>query len=392
MPQHQHAMLPQSNHDERARQAYVADLRFNLLNEVGPGMKTVYDQRVKPAFQQANGRVPKDKHEVHAAMMKDHYARTWSSLMRSCQEMMWGAVTGTIERQFSTLTQRALEATSEFSSLELDDSITVPSYLDAVDIHCMPGNYHTDRCEGDAAQGALYDNGVYVYQMGFAGEFCDGIGRSVAEFIRRRYPDFHPKRILDVGCTVGHNTAPFCEVFPEAEVIAVDCCAPVLRYGHARAESLELPVHFRQMDARELNFEDESFDLVTSCILFHETDQASHVKILQECERVLKPGGLTVHMELPPNSELDPYQGFQIDWDAHYNNEPHYQRNSSLDPRTVMAAAGFQADEYFEWLIPDLYFASAEQFEAGVNAATHSYDETGRWGEVARWYGYGAWK
>ena len=170
MPQRRHAILPRSNHDERARQAYVADLRFSLLNEVGREMQTVYEERVAPAFQNCHGRLPKDKYEVHSIMMQDHYAQTWSSLMRSCQEMMWGAVTSSIERQFSALNSRALEATSNFSTLELNEDVRAPDYLTAVDIHCMPGNYHTSRCDGDVAQGALYDHGVYVYQMGFAGE------------------------------------------------------------------------------------------------------------------------------------------------------------------------------------------------------------------------------
>ena len=52
-------------------------------------------------------------------------------------------------------------------------------------------------------------------------------------------PEFKPASILDCGCTVGHNTLPWAETFPEAQVTAIDVAAPVLRYAHARAESMD---------------------------------------------------------------------------------------------------------------------------------------------------------
>ena len=389
--QFKHDMLVHSTHDEHARQCYVADLRFNLLNEISPGMKAVYGSRVKPGFEREHGRAPKDKHEVHQVMMQDPYTRTWSTMMRSCQEMMWASVIPSIERQLPSLIDKAKSAGSEFSTLELDDSVEIPRYVSAIDIHCMPGGYHTEHAADDVAAGALYDRGVFIYQMGLAGECSDGIGRSVAEFIKRKYPDFKPKRILDVGCTLGHNTGPFCQVFPDAEVHAIDCTPGLLRYAHGRAESLQLPIQFHQMDAREMSFEDDSFDIVFSCILFHETSHSAHRQILRECRRVLKPSGLSLNMELPPNSDLDPYQAFQIDWDAYYNNEPYYAENTSLNPKDLLAEVGFEPDRYLQWLIPDFRYASTEEFDAAANRDEYTYSETGRWGEVIHWYGYGAW-
>ena len=34
-------------------------------------------------------------------------------------------------------------------------------------------------------------------------------GRSLAEHLKIRFPDFKPEHILDIGCTVGHNLLPF---------------------------------------------------------------------------------------------------------------------------------------------------------------------------------------
>jgi SAM-dependent methyltransferase len=173
-------------------------------------------------------------------------------------------------------------------------------------------------------------------------------------------------------------------------VHAIDASKPLLRYAHARAESLQLPIHFEQMDARHMSYPDESFDIVFSCILFHETSHSAHREILKEIRRVLKPGGININMELPPNESLDPYDGFQIDWDAYYNNEPYYAANTSTDVKALMAEVGFGADNFFEWLIPDFYFAPRQDFEAAAKAEQHTYSETGRWGEIVHWYGYGA--
>jgi ubiquinone/menaquinone biosynthesis C-methylase UbiE len=288
------------------------------------------------------------------------------------------------------LKEKVRATTSNHSTLTLNSDVEVPRYVNAVDIHCMPGGYHSQADDDDVTQAALYDRGVYIYQMGFAGGLADGIGRSVGEFIRQKYPDFNPEKILDVGCTIGHNTGPFCEVFPSAEVLAIDCCPGLLKYGQARAEALQLPVHFEQMDARQLNYPDNSFDIVFSCILFHETTRDSHRQILEESRRVLKPGGININMELPPNENLDPYSGFQIDWDAYYNNEPYYAASTSTDVIKLMQEVGFEQDAVFEWLIPDYYEADRAQFDEAVRAHEHSYTETGRWGQVVRWYGYGA--
>ncbi len=390
--QTRHDLLVEPTHDEYVRQCYVSDLRFHLLNDVAGGMKATYEQRLKQQFVDDHGRPPADKREVHELMMRDHYTRTWSSMMRSCQEMMWDSVVPSVERQLPALAEKVRTATSNHSTLRLDPEVEVPYYVKAVDIHCMPGGYHSQADADDVTQAALYDRGVYIYQMGFAGGLADGIGRSVAQFIAQKYPDLKPKKILDIGCTVGHNTGPFCEVFPDADVHAIDCCAGLLKYGHARAESLRLPIHFEQMDARHLDYADNSFDIVFSCILFHETTRDSHRQILEEARRVLKPGGININMELPPNENLDPYAGFQIDWDAYYNNEPYYAASTSTDVVKLMQDVGFQQEQIFEWLIPDYYEADRAQFQEAVLAREHSYTETGRWGEIVRWYGYGAQK
>nr|WP_287287651.1 class I SAM-dependent methyltransferase [Okeania sp. SIO2B9] len=61
-----------------------------------------------------------------------------------------------------------------------------------------------------------------------------------------------------MGCTVGANTLPYVDAYPNAEVYGIDLAPAILRYSHARAESLGKRVHFSQQNAEKTNFPDES--------------------------------------------------------------------------------------------------------------------------------------
>ena len=78
------------------------------------------------------------------------------------------------------------------------------------------------------------------------------------------------------------------EAYPEAEVYGIDVAAPMLRYAHARAEALGRRVHFSQQNAESTNFRDESFDLIVSHILLHETSAKAVRNIMRECHRLLQ--------------------------------------------------------------------------------------------------------
>lgn len=387
-----HAVLAQGTHDEHARQTYISDLRMHILGDIGLGMQGVYESRVRPAFEKKSGRPPKDEYEIRDVMLNDPYAKVWSSMIRTCQEMIWDSVIPSVERAQPDLNRAVNGVKAKLGSLTLDPKIKPPKYLTASDIHLMPGNYHTEWCAGDVSQAALFDRGLYVYQAGLAGPTCDGNGRTIAELVKRRWPKFAPKKILDLGCTVGNNTLPHKHVFPEAELHAIDVAAPCLRYAHARAESLNTAVHFHQMDAERMSFADESFDLVVSCILFHETSRTALQNIFRECRRVLKPGGLMLHMETPRAQSLSPFHAFYMNWDAHYNNEPFMQAFTNTDLAQAAIDVGFAADKCVSVVVPDFYAAGEKAFTVAATSDSKKKDAVARWGETIEWYLYGAWK
>ena len=382
--QFQHSVLPIPQHDESARQEFVKSLKLHLATNISPKNRDVYEQVAKPEFERENGRAPKNRHEVRKIMNKQTYYRFWSSMLRTSQEMMWASCQTPIERQLGDLIDQSKQSDGNSDTLRLNPDLEIPRYHTAVDIHCQPGAYHTEVTDDDLAAGALYDSGVYVYAMGRMGPLNDDMGASQVAYIKGAFPDFKPKRILDLGCAVGHSTVPYVDAYPDAEVHAVDVAAPMLRYADARARSLGKTIHFSQQNAESMDFEDGSFDLIVSHILLHETSAKALKNILAECSRLLAPGGLMVHSETPPYKDMDEYDAFILDWDTYNNNEPFWGYTHELDLDTLVSEAGFDPSHNFEAMAPSV-------FEAAQNKRTNVF-QGGDFGGGGIWYLWGCWK
>ena len=228
----------------------------------------------------------------------------------------------------------------------------IPSYHTAVDIHCQPGGYHTELTADDVAAGAVYDRGVYIYAMSRLGPFNDDMGQSVVHYLKEQHPGFRPRKILDMGCSVGHSTLPYVDAYPEAKIYAIDVGAPMLRYAHARAEALGKRVYFSQQNAEHTNFANQSFDLVVSHILLHETSSKAIRNLMHECYRLLMPGGMIAHQEVPQYQGMDPYDAFILDWDTYNNNEPFWGTIHDMDLAALATESGFAADRVIQTLTP----------------------------------------
>ena len=340
-----HPVLPKPDHDERARQEFAKGLKGFIQSGLLPGLGPVFKARAAKKFEREHGRAPANRHDIRKAMLPDPYFQHYAATNRIAQELIWDSVIDTIDRQLPEIEAlaKALSAQNP-APLETRADFPTPRYVTALDIHCMPGGYAE---AGDIAAGALYDRGVYLYAMGYMGPTNDDMGRSVANYIRRTMPGFAPRRILDMGCTVGHSTLPFKEAFPDAEVIGIDVAGPQLRYAHARAAGLGHDVGFMQRDASATGFADGSFDLIVSHILLHETSGKAMPAIIRECHRLLKPGGLMIHADLPPFDLMDPFTQFILDNETWYNNEPFWGAMREIDQIALAKAAGF-ADPRFD--------------------------------------------
>jgi ubiquinone/menaquinone biosynthesis C-methylase UbiE len=309
--------------------------------------------------------------------------------------MVWQSVFPPLERQRDALKSRArsLAAGARAGSVRLDDSVAVPKSVSSIDVHLMPGNYDGEYEAGDLAAGALYDNGLAVFSFGLMGQNLDDIGQSIARFIRAKHPQFEPRDVLDLGCTIGHNTGPWKDTYPHAHVRGIDVAAPCLRYAHARAQAQNRAVDFEQMNAAKLRFADASFDVVFSSMFLHEVPRKDIAQVFAEAHRVLRPGGLMLHMELPPNSQLSAYDAFYLDWDSYYNNEPFYKPFRDLRPDALCKQAGFAPDKFVQYVIPSIgWYGEKAWAESLVSQQSVDSEKTGRLADGIRWYCFGAWK
>lgn len=382
-----HGMFPQARHDEVARFNFLANLNRHLSGVLGAGNRLAWESRVLPAFITAEGRGPRDRFEVRRAMNRDPYHCLWSALRRNSMEMRQQNGRAMVLRQAADLAARAEALNAGQPTLELDPAIATPRYQAAVDIHCMPGSYAGELFPGDVSAGANYDCGIFATTGGALGALSDGGGQAIVQWVRETRPGWKPRRILDIGCTIGHNAVPLAQGFPDAEVIAIDTAAPSLRYGHARARAMGVSnIRFVQANAEDLSrWPDGHFDWVQTTMFLHETSGKALPRIVAEGARVLAPGGLMLHLEQPAYTDDMPlFEQFLRDWDAFNNNEPFWSAMHALDIPAILEEAGFPRDHQFSARVKAVVDRSV--FPEAPTGAAEDH------GRAAAWEAYGAWK
>ena len=379
-----HGVSPHTNHDDRARFNFLAQLNTHLATHVLPANATAYHLKVKPAFEQEHGRAPKDRHEVRRAMLKNPQFQTWSALRRSSMELRQQNGREVVLRQLADLNKRAADLNRNSSKLKLDPSFVVPSYVAKVDFHCMPGGYVDELVPDDVSAAANYDVGIFATTGGGLGRLNDGAGHALAGWLAKNAPELKPKRILDLGCGLGHSLLPVAQAFPDADVVGIEVAAPLLRFAHARAKSLGVDnITFVQANAEHVPEPDASFDLVFTTMFLHETSNSAIKNIINETHRLLRPGGLCIHLEQPQFEGLPPFEQFMRDWDALYNNEPFWTRMHEMDIDSLMENAGFQRNKIF---------ISGAQAVVDEAIFGKQKDDVEDYGRKASWHAFGVYK
>jgi ubiquinone/menaquinone biosynthesis C-methylase UbiE len=391
-----HDLKIDPSRDEKARQEFVSCLRGYILVDMATAMSERFEQKVAPLFEQQNGRAPTDGSEVHRAMKDDLCFKFYSSIRYNAQEMVWRSVIPVVERNLNILATHSRELIDDTGtiggSLKLDHTLQIPRNVKAVDVHLAPGSYHTEYIEDDVAAGAIYDNGLNIFAANMMGSNLDDIGESMSNFIKLQYPSFNPQSILDCGCTVGHNSVAWAKTYPDATTHAIDVCAPILRYGAARAQSQRVAVNFAQMNATTLEFEDASMDVVFTSMFLHELPPKDIRAFMAEAFRVLKSGGLLLNMELPPNDQMTAYDSFYLDWDCYYNQEPYSKCFRDQNYQSLCTDAGFQEEDCVQFIMPQYGYMKSEDFANAIGSDDAIDDKVGRLTTGINWFAFGAWK
>ena len=386
-----HTLALKKNLDQRARERFTSSLRAYTLVDLADQLRSDYSEE-----QTAVEHPHQSGEDVHRFLKSRDLFKWYSSLRCTAQELVWQSTLRALDEDRTTLaglsgvTQVAPEKSAVGGSLALDPKLSLPSYIDTMDVHLMPGNYQGDREDVSVHPGAVYDNGLEVFSFGVMGEHLDDIGNSMANFTRLRWPGLTVDTVVDVGCTIGHNTLPWKQAFPDAQVYGLDIAAPCLRYGHARAESLGVAAHFRQANCDQLPFDDGSVDVVFSSMFLHELPRNVINDFFKEAYRILRPGGLIIHMELPPNEALAPYDAFYLDWDCFYNNEPFYKEFRDLSYPALCRDAGFDESAFFQATLPRYTYVDEQEFRDAIDRTASFDEDTGRLSDTITWYAFGS--
>ena len=337
----------QLTHDEAAKQSFVGSLKSYLRNSLEGQLDEKYAQ-LRDSLGEAKS--------AQDALKQDAIFKLWESTVYCSQDMMWETVGETVDRLHGSyqkyLQNGSTNNTSE-ARLELSADLTIPEPIASHEIHRQPGGYFHGSEKDDLIAPLMYfgSRELYMNSAGAKGGTAAGmpaISNAVLAALNAKAPGFRPKRILDLGCGTGTETRAYCQAFPDSEVYGVDLSAPFLKFAHLWAEAHGDEIHYRQANAADTGYPDGHFDLIVSTILFHETSHEVLPQIMKESRRLLAPGGLVVHADVPFQLEkLSERERVTSDWQVAYNGEPFWTEYGKVDLYQALLEAGFTPDEAF---------------------------------------------
>ncbi len=253
-------------------------------------------------------------------------------LERHLQRLKYAGRYGLVPYHTQRRAVLAKQLDTQSANAELATDLELPEYYVGVDIHQHPGGIWSDELAG-----FVYERGART-TIPTAAEQHDELHDRFTALIAE---DGEPQRILDMGCGFGKSSAPLAAQFSNAQIDAVDLSAPCIRLAaHLAGEPHAGNVRYRQMDARQTDYGDSAFDLVTSTMLLHEMPPKAIEDLLEEAFRVLKPGGRMVHLDF--YAIPDAFRRFLHYGHGRRNNEPFMQPLASLDLAALLESKGFR--------------------------------------------------
>ena len=99
-------------------------------------------------------------------------------------------------------------------------------------------------------------------------------------------------KVLEIGCGLGTDGAQFAQA--GADYTGVDLTEAAVELASKRFEMFGIAGRFQTADAEQLQFADDTFDLVYSHGVLHHTPETE--KAIREVHRVLRPGGRAMVM------------------------------------------------------------------------------------------------
>lgn len=145
-----------------------------------------------------------------------------------------------------------------------------------------------------------------------------------------------PRKILDLGCGTGSTTILLKQAFPDAAITGLDLSPYMLAIANYKANQLGYQIKWVHGLAEATNLPDNSFDIVTASLLFHETPPQIAQAILKECLRLLTPGGQVIIFDGNQKTLR------QTSWLTNIFEEPYIQEYAQGNLNLWLENAGFE--------------------------------------------------
>lgn len=307
-------MAAMSSYDDESYLDFIEGLRMFALRSMNPASSRALKAEI------AAGKIKSenpDIAETRAVADPLPVVAIRNRMLRSTQGLNWNRIVESYGKSREALEQELTDAEKDGpGTLRWDPNFKYPAYFTAVPYHRQPGSYHADPLGGH-----IYHYGTKV----FHGGSNDKDEAKIERIVELPEPkDGVVNKFLDVACAIGSGTVAAKKRWPNAEVHGIELAAPLVRYAHMRATRLNSEVHFSQQLAEQLDFADNTFDLIYMSTLLHEMPVAEGRKAIQEAKRVLRPGGLLViHDMVQATNPLDIWGDYDRYFDHRFNNEPY---------------------------------------------------------------------
>ena len=325
-------VLPElASREDESYLDYVESLRSFVLD----GMRFDDQLATRTGDLEDTSEPPADRLEnVRRAVGNMPVARVRNRLMRSQQEMKWRRICRSLDARRDIHLERLKRAEQRGPArLELNPGLDAPEYSN-VHFHLQPDGYHKD-----ALAGFRYHYGTKIFFVGDNDK--DQLHATLVQDHLPEPADGSVHRILDLACSVGQSTTALKQRFGQAEVTGIDHSEPMLRCAHHRAVKLGVDVCFSQRLVENTGYEDNSFDIVFSFILFHELPMRVIRETLDEVRRVLRPGGLFAVYDFIMARKMTASQLYHRHFDSRNNGEPYGDDFCYSDFDSLLKKHGF---------------------------------------------------
>jgi ubiquinone/menaquinone biosynthesis C-methylase UbiE len=312
---------------------FLVGLRAEALRHVNQDMQKLYQEKREQAVTEGKP-APESLEEINALVGEELPYKFNRAFVRKTQEMMWAGIQAGLNPKKEDLISYLNEPVSSMrGGLELDPNLEIPAYA-LHDFHLQPGAYYDQN-----------DLTAFVYEWGGKVYFLKtNEDNQTQKALVSHIPKGDYQTIVDIGCTTGKTSMALAAAFPNAQINGIDLAGHMLKLAHKMSvERGYQNIFYSQQNAEHTRFADNSVDLVTAFILFHEVSPEARLNILREVYRILKPGGYFVNGDTTPFRESPPWVRYVSSWQRDNNGEPHWLTNN-LEANLVedMQTVGFQ--------------------------------------------------